>query len=236
MIDVLLGNPRASYDIGPSGLPRSSPGSTLDKISITGGKFVIASPSFAIGKKEKPHLDSLLQLPWIHSKYFILYDVDDKRAWLVDGTNTLVRLVRASLHNGDRGNLHPLFDPTEFEQKNVNKYGRHGALAVLMDLVNLDLVLDEQQEEKEMQDSTTIDATKEVQASVAEVTHRSYYTFRDRVSDILDKLGSIIEYQMDVESQTIIRPPREHEGYDFMDIALDRDSAYPRALKIGKTE
>ena len=102
MIIDTKGAPTASYSIAPSGLRRTHPGCVLEKVSISGGKFISAGMTAAVGKKDKgvfikPRENYLYQLKWIANEYILLFDVNDRRAWLVDGASALLHLIRSSI-------------------------------------------------------------------------------------------------------------------------------------------
>lgn len=66
--------------------------------------------TFSIGRKDKPvsihnRSEYNAQLMWLEKKFVVLYDVGDRRGWLVDGLSTLLHLVRASLQNDLDGNF-----------------------------------------------------------------------------------------------------------------------------------
>jgi hypothetical protein len=74
----------------------------MEKVTISGGKFIEAGATFSPGKKDtrlnlsspgpyRKKIDSARQMN------VILYDTEDKRAWLVDGANALIHLTRAQL-------------------------------------------------------------------------------------------------------------------------------------------
>jgi hypothetical protein len=66
--------------------------------------FITGGVSCVLGKKDKAvHIrgrdDYIMRLKWISKKSVVLYDVLDRRAWMVDGVTALLHLVRASLHH-----------------------------------------------------------------------------------------------------------------------------------------
>lgn len=78
------------------------PGCALEKVTITGGKFLSIGGTFAFGDKDTsfglsgpgPYERKIF---WASQISVILYDVDDRRAWLVDGANALLHMTRAAL-------------------------------------------------------------------------------------------------------------------------------------------
>lgn len=85
----------------PSGLPGPHAGCALEKVSISGGKFVTTGVSVGIGIRDKPiHVSRngyVDKLQWIHKKYVVFRDEENKRGWLVNGTSALLHLLRTSL-------------------------------------------------------------------------------------------------------------------------------------------
>ncbi|KAK0717673.1 hypothetical protein B0T26DRAFT_645268, partial [Lasiosphaeria miniovina] len=103
----LTGSADANYKIGWSGLMQPRAGCAFEKVSIVGGMFITAEVSCLLGKKDKPiHIrsrdDYIMRLKWIAQKFVVLYDTQERRAWLVDGVSALLHLVRASLKH-DQG-------------------------------------------------------------------------------------------------------------------------------------
>ncbi|KAJ2998191.1 hypothetical protein NUW58_g396 [Xylaria curta] len=98
----VVGASDAAYDkIGKTRLPRPHDGCFLEKVSISGGKFITIGATIAPGVKDIPIHVTLngyvSKLRWLHDQYVILWDEVDKRGWLVNGTSALLHLVRTSL-------------------------------------------------------------------------------------------------------------------------------------------
>ena len=65
----------------------------------------------SIGKKDKPiylrrDRSYVGLLDWVSVQPVVFYDVDDRRAWLVDGASALLHLLRASI---DRDRMKPVY-------------------------------------------------------------------------------------------------------------------------------
>lgn len=67
---------------------------------MSAGKFINIKMSCAVGIKDKPIYISLRDdyvgiLLTITSRHFVFHDLDNRRAWLVDGVSALLYLLRA---------------------------------------------------------------------------------------------------------------------------------------------
>lgn len=83
-------------------LDRPSSEVSFDRLTLSGGMHVTASSSVAIGRRQKPTRGPPQtvyekQLEWASRQHVLLFDVGDRRAWLVNGCSALLHLVRASL-------------------------------------------------------------------------------------------------------------------------------------------
>ncbi|KAK3394972.1 hypothetical protein B0H63DRAFT_387983, partial [Podospora didyma] len=92
-----------NLNISDSGLDRPRATCVLEKVSISGGKFITGGASVAIGVRESPiHLsrDSYLdKMRWVSGQYAILWDEGDDRGWLVNGASALLHLVCAAVED-----------------------------------------------------------------------------------------------------------------------------------------
>src|SRR5438045_3220407 len=102
-VGYVIRAPDASYYVGRSRLPGPHPGYVLEKVTLSGGKFFTAGTTIGIGYKDPAvHVspDSYVQkLQWISEKVVVLWDEQDKRGWLVNGTSALLHLLRAALES-----------------------------------------------------------------------------------------------------------------------------------------
>ncbi len=109
------GMPHASLDIHPSGLPCPGSGWALEKVTISAGQYIVGGGTFSLAKKDKAlsitrgNLDYVSRIEWINGKSVVLHDVDDRIAWLVDGTSALLHLVRKSLVQDSKGDFRHLW-------------------------------------------------------------------------------------------------------------------------------
>ena len=182
-----------------------------------------------------------MQLKWIAKKYVILYDVEDKRAWLVDGVSALLHLVRASLKHeqGDDFSDTFLFRPEQLKEADGSRVGKHAAIFVLTQAMNQNLPLhrnaDDEFEETSAEQG---EQSKTTRTTKSKSTH---YRLRSRVEEIYHLLEQIIAYQSQASSEDGIAfkvraSPREQlEGFDFMDVATDEDPFWPRVTTLRST-
>ena len=235
------GSPSANYSIAWSQLPKTHQGCAFEKVTISGGQFVSAGASFLIGKKDNPVFvrardDYLSQLRWISKKFVILYDVGDRRAWMVDGVSALLHLVRASLKQNQEDDFTDLFlfDPRDLVEADPGRVGKAAAIAVLTNDRNRNIRL-----HRGPDDSYEEETTKQG-GGIERVTKRktTFYCFKDRVDHIYHILEQMIAHQSQVDSQDGVgfkvktSPRRQLEGFDFMDIASDEDPLWPRVMTL----
>jgi hypothetical protein len=98
----LLGSSKANYSIGWSGLPEPPSRVALQNVSMSVGKIATIGAAVVLGKRDKPIYvvqsdNYVTQLRWIGRQFVVLYDLGDRRAWLLDGLSALLHLVLASL-------------------------------------------------------------------------------------------------------------------------------------------
>jgi len=159
-------------------------------------------------------------------KFVVLYDVEDRRAWLVDGVCTLLHLVRTSLHLDLSGILASIkcFQLNQLEEVDLESGGKDAAIQVLLNAKNLNLKLHENPDEIH-DEVTVIDGTSKHATKVK----KSNFYFKDRVQQIYRYLELIINYQNEIDSGDGIRfetkkPTRSHlSGFDFRDVAECND-------------
>ncbi|GKT65318.1 LOW QUALITY PROTEIN: hypothetical protein ColTof4_09370 [Colletotrichum tofieldiae] len=197
--------------------------------------------------KDKPaHIkfapdDHIRTLRTLSRRQFIFYDVS--RAWLVDGTSALLHLLRAAIedYQGDPdlerlGLL--LFDADEIEEARKTHTGRDAAFEFLANENNLAIPLYLRATE-----AWTEKTTKLGSREVEEVLNEKSTAFRvkDRVDQIVRFLEQIIAHQDNVHTQTGVgfrlrhTPRRQLEGFDFMDVATNSDTIWPKVTTLGKT-
>ncbi|KAI3316767.1 hypothetical protein HD806DRAFT_419274 [Xylariaceae sp. AK1471] len=235
------GTPDANYAIGWSGLGPPKPGLAFEKISIVGGMFITGGASVLIGKKDKAvqlrsRDDYTMRLKWVSKKFVVLYDVKDRRAWLIDGLSAVLHLVRASLKYDLEDPFKSLFlyEPSAFKETHWVHSGKDAAIQVLTNPENMSLPLYAKPESAK-EDISISDAG--VRTRILSRT-KTNYCLKDRIESICDVLEQIMAHQADVATQDGVgfrlkSTPRRHlEGFDFMDIATDEDPFWPRMANL----
>lgn len=233
----ILGAPTASYKITNCGLRKPQPDFILEKMTIAGGKFITAGMTAAIGKRDKGIIinareNYLTQLMWAANQYVLLFDVNDRRGWLVDGASTLLHLVRSSIkyiQNHKEFGVYCLFTWDQFQEAARQGSGNEAAVFVLMNEKNMRRRLFENPVEELEENS--VDASGKL--TVVTKTNRTYFHFSDKVEQIYRVLEQIVDHQATTAGEgglnlSKIFTRRQLDGYDFMDIIEDRDPLYPK--------
>ncbi|KAI1130868.1 hypothetical protein F5Y10DRAFT_103811 [Nemania abortiva] len=237
------GTAKANYKIGWSALRPPGPGLAFEKISIVGGMFVTAGVSTIIGKRDKAvHFkyrdDYTMRLKWISKKFVVLYDVPERRAWLLDGVSALLHLVRASLQH-DLNDHDPFKSLLLYKESSLSESlnthgGKNAAISVLTNPRNLDIPLYAKPDANKVE-VTTHEGGGQTKALSSTKTN---YCLRDRIEDICNTLEQILAHQADTSTQDgvgfkVKASDRRHiEGFDFMDIATDEDPCWPRQATL----
>jgi len=205
-------------------------------VSISGGKFITAGMTAAIGKKDKGILIKardgyLRQLMWVASKFVLLFDVNDRRAWLVDGASALLHLVRSSIkhlqeHKEFGGFC--LFKWDHLQESPEQASGKQAAVSVLTNEDNMHQKLFKGSVEEWKEES--VDASGK--STIVTKSKTTFVRFSDKVEQIFHVLEEIIDHQAAAAAEDgfgfklRMSPRRQLEGFDFMDIAEDRDPLY----------
>ncbi len=209
-----------------------------------GGMFVTGGVSCILGKKDKAvsvrrRNDYVMRLKWISKKFVVLYDVLDRRAWMVDGVSALLHLVRASLKKDETDPFKDLslYDESRLQEAPEPGTGKTASIFVLTDENNTSLPLyakpSSTKEETSRHDTGT-------QSRIISLT-QSNYTLRERIENICDTLEQMIAHQADVSTQDGVgfritkTVRRQLEGFDFMDVATDEDPIWPHATTLRAT-
>ena len=199
------------------------------------GKIISGGATFTPGVKELPqHLSrsgTIPKLRWLSRKYVVLWDEQDKRGWLVNGTSALLHIVRASLHHSEKDDFSSsfIFDKTKMNNlEECDRYKTNTATKVLTDNSNrqLCIYLDRVMQRQEM--TTDNGRSTNIQT-------QGYFMFGDLVDQHLSALEQIIdhhEHRAGRDGIKLKRRLRTHlEGWDFVDLATDDDPA-PRVATI----
>ncbi|KAF4969081.1 hypothetical protein FSARC_3604, partial [Fusarium sarcochroum] len=232
------GAPDMNYAIKTSQLERPGREFALEKVSLSIGQLVTGGCQFAIGRKDC-HVritrgSYKAKLQWLDQKYVTLWDVVEERGWLVNGTAALLHLLRASLAHSkaDKFKSEFLFQEDQF-QESQNPGSIESVLDVLLSHANQKLEL-------YSKDDYTFQETKlssNGQLETVTKTLVSSTTIKDRVEELYETLEKLFDHNATSEAsyKGINAKPRIKdylEGWDFTDIATDRDPFFLRRAKL----
>lgn len=135
-----------------SRLPRPHTGCALSGVSVLEGKLILNGPAFVIGARDTPvHIarkGNIRRLKWISTKFFLLWDENDKRGWLINGTTALLHIVRAFLAHAKEDNFKSAFNFKEEDlQEAETPFTADSAIAVLLNPYNRRLKLYEEEDD-----------------------------------------------------------------------------------------
>jgi len=225
------------YSIGRSRLPAPTADCVLEKISITGGKLITGGATFAMGIKDTPvHVsqkDYVSKLQWISKKYVVMWDEEEKRGWLVNGTSALLHLLRASLeyNRTDKFNSDFLFKSEKMEDA-FTTHTADSAIGVLMNKTNMKLKI--YPGKGEVYDEVT--KRKDAEPDEIFKEKKTYLRLEDRIEHFYDILERMLEHQVDVAGRSgtklKLKARKCLEGWDFKDLATQRDPFYPRVATL----
>lgn len=225
------GSHTARYDIGWSALCEPSGGYALEKIQISGGKYVTAGLTFSRGKRERPshtpnqNGDYIGRLKTISGRLFVIYDVQHRRAWLLNAINVLLHLTRAYMTQ-DFKRYRPKDSTPELRVRGNQILGSIGSMEaynILSDRENMQTRLHAKDGSAPNDDNDQSTA---------------YYCLSDLVIDLLSVLEQILSHQADkrmdksVGHRIQLSPAKNIEGFDFMDIATKSDLLNARATTL----
>jgi len=165
----------------------------------------------------------------------VFYDTQDRRARLSNGLHTLLHLVRASLHEDQKGDFSDecLLNQFAFEEDNDDVASPKAAIKFLKSRKNL-----EQPIFPTLDEIRTEQATVHSPGGQTTITHYRETTtvrLKDRVCQIMDVLWQLLDHQATLDIFTAglpVRLPRgKLEGYRFMEVATRR-SITPRVVHL----
>jgi hypothetical protein len=231
------GGVKANYDIGRSRLPVAGVDCVLEKISISGGKFINAGLNFSIGIKDTPtHISRkpyMQKLRWASSRYIVLWDEEEKRGWLVNGVNALLHLVRASLKHYESdafreallSTSNDILEPSAASQEDY-------AISILRNEHNMKLPIYAEKDEMEPDEG---DSLTQNPPHILRRKKR-YYRLEDRVEELYEILEKLVDHQVNAAGQAGVKLKahvrRRLEGWDFKDLASDKDPIIPRVATL----
>lgn len=185
--------------------------------------------SFAVGTKDTPfHLERHSYIPmlrWISTNNVVLWDEEDKRGWLVNGTSALLHLVRASLKHYSDDDFSSVFLFNASKMEDQVEHRPNSAVKVLISKQNRELEIYPGASERFDQEEST--NTNDFGGDVKNTSKRGYFLFEDLVKQHSKSLEQIIDYQRRAECQDGLKMKmrlRKHlEGWDFVELATDHD-------------
>ncbi|OQV09703.1 hypothetical protein CLAIMM_13795 [Cladophialophora immunda] len=229
--EVLAGTSSAKYDeIDYSGAAFCASGVAFEKMSIVGGQFLSGGASFVRGNRNTPLIVSsprhyMEQIEWLSGKNFVLYDVGDRRAWLIDGALAVLHIMCTRLR------LRPYRSGTEcmLEKLRYAKCaeGHDAGYNALTDPTNMQLeVFRNEQPWEEKVESTTSSPIIERRTKIT-ITR-----FADLVTQVWFVIEEMFAHQARLQTTPSVNlrfTSRERlEGYDFMDVARGESPLRPR--------
>lgn len=172
----------------------------MKKACITAGKYVTAGLSFSIGVKNIPvHVPRKSypqKLRWLSSRFFVFWDTEEKRGWLINGISALLHIVRASLKH---------YETDMFQSKLLLKC--HDILEPLPDTAGaypINVLLDENNMKLPIYaDKDEINIEKDSLALLK--TKKRFYRLEDRVEELYDVLEKLIDHQTDKAGQAGVK-------------------------------
>ncbi|KAJ4328817.1 hypothetical protein N0V84_000604 [Fusarium piperis] len=227
-----------NYTIKSSRLERPGREFALEKINFSVGKIVTGGCQFGIGRKDA-HIritrDTYrAKLAWLDQKYVTLWDVDEERGWLLNGNSALLHLLRASLAYSKEDNFKSefLFQEDKFEESH-RPLTLDSARDVLLNQTNQKLEL----YSKEDYPYTEITTLPSGETETVTKTIISRTTVKDRIEELYETLEKLIDHNATSEDSYngANVKARRHDylhGWDFAEIATDRDPFHLRRAKL----
>ena len=205
----------------------------MEKITITGGYFVNLGATLGRGNSHTPlYLQRkpayIEQLKELYNGYVVFYDTVEHRAWLVNGANALLHLVRASLRHDSKGPLKSDFLFNFKELYEAPPCSSFAALEVLKNPLNMKLEIFCNEDElwtEEVKDENGGHIIRYEKKKFTKVR------FQDRVNQMYIYLKQIQEHHTKLSGPGMplrITARNQLEGFDFMEIATGSSPIDPR--------
>lgn len=246
-VENLTGQPSADYNsfktlnLDP---PRSR--IVLDRFTLSGGQHINAGFSFALARRQKPlrgKPQTLYekQIEWSLRQHVVFFDVDARRAWLVNGRSALLHLVRASLQRSRTMHKSFLLDPDAFEEAASTMKGTDAVDFVLQSQKNRMLKLFKLDDEVTEKNKVIITEALSPggNGSTCELSHATeadvkYRHFKDEVGDVYNWLELIVaaakdrnfEDGLSIHGSQLI-------GHDFLDLINGESTLEPKMIRLG---
>ncbi|KAF4442817.1 hypothetical protein F53441_11645 [Fusarium austroafricanum] len=209
------GSAQAHYNVKHSELPKANAECALAGIIVSLGKMITGGSSFELGIRDTPvHVSRngyIPQLKWISSKFVLLWDEQDKRGWLINGTSALLHVVRASLayDSTDKFKSAFLFKSADLEESQ-KPFTPDSAIDMLINSKNLGLNLYPEKD--------------------------GYIVLKHRIDQFYNLMEKMLDHQTGItrrSNESMMAKPRRYlEGWDFKDLATSRDPLHPRVATL----
>lgn len=172
----------------------------------------------------------------VSSRYVVFYDVDDRRAWLVNGASAVLHLVRASLEDNRESVIgNKLLFKAEHLKRPESYYTTRSAVDILTEQENMELKIFPH---KRAHARETASGTFAQPGRVNKVTE-THVLFQDRVEQVIHFLEQVWTYQSDrFKRQGVdvkIKPRSYLDGFDFMEVATGADPTTLRTTELQST-
>lgn len=223
----------SNYTIGYSGLKAPSRGLALNQVTVSAGiPYAPISAGFIRGAAEKPvHIKEenyRLELEDIGERFVVLYDVEVRRGWLVDGLSALHHLIRYRLsHQASR---------KDFSQGNLSK---PEDLKPVDGNSPRDIAFNTLRDPDNMRVRLHWNDAANTQKKPDKEDDSNYYCVKDCVKGFLDRLEKILDSHESKrgEDRSIVykinaAPWSRLEGFDFREIARLSKHIYPVAATL----
>lgn len=207
----------------------------LEKVTVSGSgvPFITPSASLLVGVRDKPlHLgfgsgdDYMGTLFTIRKRYFVFYDTEEKRGWLVDGVSAVLHLLRAYLKSslddlvlgdyfiyGD-GHINEVPDSVAYT-------GARASFKVLANIDNQNLPLYPKTWVESEERTTRLGVKHDADVTTITVSSTNF-TLRERVEQLCHVLLQTTAYHDDLRSQTgygwrmKASPRHQVEGFEYV--------------------
>jgi hypothetical protein len=224
-VKVYAGAKEGNYSIQRSGYTDRIPGLDLERLSLSVGNVATVGTSFAIGVKDVPlHLSRegtyVDKIRDIHASFFIFFDTDDRRGWMVNGATALLHIVRAHLEDLRNSLFYSeddCFSPKDFQEAS-EPYLSDSAVQVLLSKHNRQLVISSD----EVNHRTEITREERNLIKKVEKWDERQFRFQDLVEQKWHILEQILDSQCSRDSSGVkVKPPTRQylRGFDFADVA-----------------
>ncbi|KAF4626411.1 hypothetical protein G7Y89_g11749 [Cudoniella acicularis] len=212
-----------------------SAGYALEKMSLNAGKIVTVGATIGLGMRNRRilHLAKRSYREFVkfarQSIYVNVFDVGDRRGWLLDGASTVLHICRTQLtHDCSPHSGNPALSLNKFHHAESD-VGADAAVDALLDESNmlLEVSFDPPEiviEEIIKEDGSTIKTIKKTSKNFL------FHELVQRNLSLLEKLHDHQKLLMESSGVDIRRIDREKlEGWDFLEIVSCESSLKPRS-------